>query len=82
MSAGCAGCGATTVHVVYSVPVVAVVQGTTVTRVIVDDEAVGTPVRVECGVCDRADVAPGPPGFAEACTVAESASWSGWEFGW
>ena len=83
MSAGCPGCGATTVHVIYSVPVVGVVQGTTVTRVVVDDaEAVGTPERAECGVCDRAQAAPGPPGFAVACTTAEAADGPGWEFGW
>jgi len=82
VSAGCPGCGNTTVHVIYSVPVVAVVQGATVTRVVVDDEAVGTPVRVECGVCERAHAAPGPPSFAAACTTAEAAGWPGWEFGW
>ncbi|MDQ6946070.1 MAG: hypothetical protein M3256_07300 [Actinomycetota bacterium] len=53
-----------------------------VTRVVVDDGAVGTPVRVECAACDRVEPVPAPTGSAAACTVAEAASWPGWELGW
>lgn len=80
--ARCGRCGATPVHVRYQVPVVAVIEGRRVSRVVVLDEAIGTPVVVECPTCGATEPAPGDNGFAPACEVAESATWPGWDHGW
>lgn len=78
----CARCGASPVHVRYDVPVLAVVEGRRVTRVVVVDEAIGDPVAVECPTCGAQEPAPGEGGFAGACALAESAAWPGWDHGW
>ena len=74
-----------TIHVRYVVPGVAVVElaTRTVTRVIVDDEAIHLADEQE--VAEPDDAPPGPAERAAidaAIEVAETVSWPGWEFGW
>ena len=75
--AGC-DCGASTFHVVYKVPVYAVVEAGTVTKVVVADESIEGPIVAECAVCSENE----SPQAQAAGAAAEEASWPGWEFGW
>ena len=71
-------CGASTFHVVYKVPVYAVVEAGTVTKVVVADESIEGPLVGECAVCSENE----SPQAQAARAAAEEASWPGWTFGW
>ena len=71
-------CGSSTFHAVYEVPVYAVVEAGTVTRVVVADDSIAGPLVVECAVCSENESRQ----TEVAQEVAEKATWPGWEFGW
>ena len=71
-------CGSSTFHAVYKVPVYAVVEAGTLTRVVVADESIEGPLVVECAVCSENESRQ----TEVAQEVAEKATWPGWEFGW